>query len=188
MFSRQARIITLLVIDVIFFFIEISVGYAVKSLALVADSFHMLNDVLSLLVALYAIKLATSPSTSKNSYGWQRAEILGALINGVFLLALCFSIFLDAIERFVNISEVSNPKLVIIVGSLGLASNIIGLFLFHGEFARRHSSIRTSRILNGLTSFLDSSGRARTLARRWSLTFTRRRRRRRRCHRIDFFH
>jgi zinc transporter 1 len=62
---------------------------------------------------------------------WQRAETLGALINGVFLVALCLSIFLEAIQRFVEPQEVSHPKLVLIVGCFGLASNIIGLFLFH---------------------------------------------------------
>jgi zinc transporter 1 len=130
--SRSARITLLLVIDIVFFFVELIVGYAVGSLALVADSFHMLNDVMSLIVALYAIKLTAQSSTdSRYSYGWHRAEILAALINGVFLLALCFSIFLEAIERFFNTSEISNPKLVVIVGSLGLASNIVGLFLFH---------------------------------------------------------
>jgi zinc transporter 1 len=65
------------------------------------------------------------------TYGWQRAETLGALINGVFLVALCLSIFLEAIQRFVEPQEVSHPKLVLIVGCFGLASNIIGLFLFH---------------------------------------------------------
>ncbi|KAG8678768.1 zinc ion transporter Zhf1, partial [Ceratobasidium sp. 395] len=54
--SRPARIKILLAIDSAFFFVELIVGYAVGSLALVADSFHMLNDVLSLVVALYAIK------------------------------------------------------------------------------------------------------------------------------------
>lgn len=129
--SRQGRIITLLVIDTAFFFLELIVGYSVGSLALVADSFHMLNDVLSLIVALYTIRLATSPSSNKNSYGWQRAEILGALINGVFLVALCFSIALEAVGRLVTPPEISNPKLIVVVGSLGLASNIVGLFLFH---------------------------------------------------------
>ena len=56
---------------------------------------------------------------------------MGALINGVFLVALCLSIFLEAIQRFVEPQEVSHPKLVLVVGSFGLASNIIGLFLFH---------------------------------------------------------
>ncbi|KAF4605285.1 hypothetical protein EYR40_004069 [Pleurotus pulmonarius] len=137
--SRSARITLLLIIDVIFFWVELIVGYAVGSLALVADSFHMLNDVMSLVVALYAIKLTAQGSTdSRYSYGWHRAEILAALINGVFLLALCFSISLEAIERFFSTPEISNPRLVVIVGSLGLASNIVGLFLFH-EHGHSHS-------------------------------------------------
>jgi len=107
-------------------------GYSVHSLALVADSFHMLNDVLSLCVGLWAVKVAHQKSSSKiYTYGWQRAETLGALVNGVFLVALCLSIFLDAIQRFVEPQAVSNPKLVLIVGCCGLVSNFIGLFLFH---------------------------------------------------------
>ena len=52
-------------------------------------------------------------------------------MNGVFLVALCLSIFLEAIQRFVEPQEVSQPKLVLIVGCFGLASNILGLALFH---------------------------------------------------------
>ncbi|KAK7025010.1 cation efflux protein [Favolaschia claudopus] len=136
--SRTSKIKILLAIDVVFFFVEIISGYAVGSLALVADSFHMLNDVMSLIVALYAIKLTTQSATdSRYSYGWHRAEILAALINGVFLLALCFSIALEAMERFFSTPEISNPKLVIIVGSFGLASNLLGLLLFH-EHSHSH--------------------------------------------------
>ncbi|OCL03551.1 cation efflux protein [Glonium stellatum] len=130
--SKSTRIMILLGIDSAFFFLELVVGYAVHSLALVADSFHMLNDVLSLCVGLWAVKVANERTNSKMyTYGWQRAETLGALINGVFLVALCLSIFLEAIQRFVEPQEVSHPKLVLIVGCFGLASNIIGLFLFH---------------------------------------------------------
>nr|OQO10914.1 hypothetical protein B0A51_18208 [Rachicladosporium sp. CCFEE 5018] len=130
--SKSTRIIILLAIDSLFFLLEITVGYAVHSLALVADSFHMLNDVLSLCVGLWAVKVANSKTSSKMyTYGWQRAETLGALVNGVFLVALCVSIALEAIQRFVEPQVVSQPKLVLIVGCLGLASNILGLFLFH---------------------------------------------------------
>jgi len=52
-------------------------------------------------------------------------------VNGVFLVALCLSIFLEAIQRFVEPQAVSNPRLVLIVGCFGLLSNILGLFLFH---------------------------------------------------------
>ncbi|KAF2221928.1 cation efflux protein [Elsinoe ampelina] len=130
--SKSTRISILLAIDSVFFLIELVTGYAVHSLALVADSFHMLNDVLSLLVGLWAVKVAQEKTSSKMyTYGWQRAETLGALVNGVFLVALCLSIFLEAIQRFVEPQEVSQPVLVLVVGCLGLASNIVGLFLFH---------------------------------------------------------
>lgn len=130
--SKSTRIQILLGIDAAFFLLELVSGYAVHSLALVADSFHMLNDVLSLCVGLWAVKVAGQETSSKMyTYGWQRAETLGALINGVFLVALCLSIFLEAIQRFVEPQEVSHPKLVLIVGCFGLASNILGLFLFH---------------------------------------------------------
>lgn len=130
--SKSSRIIILLVIDSCFFVLELVTGYAVHSLALVADSFHMLNDVLSLCVGLWAVKMANKSSAPKMyTYGYQRAETLGALVNGVFLVALCVTIFLDAIQRFVEPQIVSNPMLVLIVGCLGLASNLVGLLLFH---------------------------------------------------------
>ncbi|RAK79073.1 cation diffusion facilitator family transporter [Aspergillus fijiensis CBS 313.89] len=130
--SKTNRILILLAIDSAFFLLELIAGYSVHSLALVADSFHMLNDVLSLLVGLWAVKVANRETNSKMyTYGWQRAETLGALVNGVFLVALCLSIFLEAIQRLVEPQEVKNPKFVCIVGCLGLLSNLIGLVLFH---------------------------------------------------------
>ncbi|CAG8018006.1 unnamed protein product [Penicillium nalgiovense] len=130
--SKTNRILILLVIDTAFFLLELITGYAVHSLALVADSFHMLNDVLSLCVGLWAVKVANRETTSNTyTYGWQRAETLGALVNGVFLVALCMSIFLEATQRLFEPQEVQNPRFVCIVGCFGLASNIIGLALFH---------------------------------------------------------
>ncbi|KAK7205562.1 cation efflux protein [Myxozyma melibiosi] len=99
----------------------------------------MLNDVFSLVVALWAVNVSKSRAASAEySYGWQRAEILGALVNGVFLLALCLTIFLEALQRFVEPQTITNPKLVFVVGMAGLFSNIVGLFLFH-EHGHSHS-------------------------------------------------
>jgi len=68
---------------------------------------------------------------------WLRAEILGAFFNAAFLIALCLSIILEAITRLLDPPEISNSKLILIVGSLGLASNLAGFFvlggLSHGE-------------------------------------------------------
>ncbi|KAI9486919.1 MAG: cation efflux protein [Benjaminiella poitrasii] len=128
----------MLVITGGFFLVEIVIGYYVNSLALIADSFHMLNDLISMCIALWAIKVAKRTQFDpKYTYGWQRAEIVGALVNGVFLLALCFTIMIDSIERFISPDPVTNPLMVLITASAGLVANLIGLVLFH-EHSHSH--------------------------------------------------
>lgn len=123
----------MLAIDAAFFVLELGVGLVVGSLALMADAFHMLNDIISLVVGLWAVKAAQKSSTDKYSFGWLRAEILGAFFNAVFLIALCLSIVLEAIQRLIDPPEISNPQLILIVGCLGLASNLAGFFVLGGH-------------------------------------------------------
>ena len=68
---------------------------------------------------------------SKNTFGWARAEVLGALVNAVFLVALCFSITVESIKRFIDVEVIHDPDKVLIVGFIGLLVNIIGLFLLY---------------------------------------------------------
>ena len=72
--------------------------------------------------------------SKRNTYGWVRAEILGALVNAVFLLALCFSILVEAIKRIVIVEDVEDPKLLLAVGIAGLVVNLIGLVIFGREW------------------------------------------------------
>lgn len=73
--SKSSRIIILLAIDSAFFLLELVVGYAVHSLALVADAFHMLNDVLSLCVGLWAVKVAQQKTSNKMyTYGVRKTS------------------------------------------------------------------------------------------------------------------
>ncbi|KAK0729299.1 cation efflux protein [Apiosordaria backusii] len=131
--SKSTRIKVMLVIDVMFFLLELIVGFAVGSLALMADAFHMLNDIISLLVGLWAVSVAQKATTDRFSYGWVRAEILGAFFNAVFLIALCVSIVLEAVARFVDPPPISNPQLILIVGCMGLASNLVGFVVLGGH-------------------------------------------------------
>ncbi|KAF5888273.1 zinc transporter 1-like isoform X1, partial [Clarias magur] len=122
-----------------FFVVEVVVSRLTASLAMLSDSFHMLSDVMALIVALVAVRFAErTQSTNKNTFGWIRAEVMGALVNAVFLTALCFTIVLEAIERFTEPHEIENPIVVIAVGAAGLVVNLLGLCLFHGH-AHSHS-------------------------------------------------
>lgn len=62
-----------------------------------------------------------------------RAEILGAFFNAVFLIALCVSIVLEALTRFVDPPEIKNPRLILIVGCAGLFSNLLGFVVLGGH-------------------------------------------------------
>lgn len=123
----------MLAIDIAFFLVELISGFMVHSLALMADAFHMLNDIISLIIGLWAVNVAKKETTDKYSYGFVRAEILGAFFNAVFLIALCVSIILEALTRFIEPQEVTNPKLILIVGCCGLASNLVGFLVLGGH-------------------------------------------------------
>ncbi|KAL5335143.1 cation efflux protein [Aspergillus crustosus] len=130
--SRSHRLIAATVISAAFFLAEISVGFYTHSLALVADAFHYLNDLVGFIVALVALKVSkTDHAPQELSFGWQRAQILGAFFNGSLLFALGISIFLQSVERFITLHHVENPKLMFIIGSIGLGLNIICVTFLH---------------------------------------------------------
>ncbi|KFY67430.1 hypothetical protein V496_01621 [Pseudogymnoascus sp. VKM F-4515 (FW-2607)] len=130
--SRSQRLMIIIGISFSFFAAEISVGFYTHSLALVADAFHYMNDLVGFIVALVAIRISQRDKTPKElSFGWQRAQLLGAFFNGVFLLALGVSIFLQSIERFVSLQKVQNPMLILIMGCVGLVLNIISVLFLH---------------------------------------------------------
>ncbi|KAL1966194.1 hypothetical protein VTN77DRAFT_4746 [Rasamsonia byssochlamydoides] len=130
--SRTRRLWIVICVSTTFFLVEISAGFYTRSLALVADAFHYLNDLIGFIVALVALRISSKKdSPPELSFGWQRAQLLGAFFNGVFLLALGVSILLQSIERFVSLQRVENPKLVFIVGCIGLGLNLISATFLH---------------------------------------------------------
>uniref|UniRef100_A0A8C4X3E6 Solute carrier family 30 member 10 n=1 Tax=Erpetoichthys calabaricus TaxID=27687 RepID=A0A8C4X3E6_ERPCA len=90
-----------------------------NSIALVSDSFNMLSDLISLCVGISALRLARF-----------QPLVLGAPEQRRLLTALCFTIFVQALMRLVEPQKISEPELVLIVGALGLAINIVGLIIF----------------------------------------------------------
>jgi cobalt-zinc-cadmium efflux system protein len=108
------------------------VGAALSgSLALLADAGHMLTDAAGIALALAAAGLAARPPSARRTFGWQRAEIIAAALNGLLLLGVAGYVLVEAIGRLRAPSEVEGP-LVIFVASLGLIANLIALLLLHG--------------------------------------------------------
>ena len=105
-----------------FFIIELVGGIVTRSLALQTDALHMLNDALALGFALIAARVALRPITARKTYGYYRAEILAAFLNGIFLWALVVFIFYEALHRIQQPPEVKSLEMLIIA-FLGLIAN-----------------------------------------------------------------
>lgn len=160
--DKFVRVKILIVLTILMFIAEICIGFFTRSMALVTDSFHMLSDVMALLIANYTMKLAKQEKPSvQHTFGWQRAETIGALINSTFLLALCFTIVVSAIQRFIEPIPIREPLIVLIVGCAGLLVNCIGLFLFHDhENSHSHDHHSQHSKLNMKAVFLHVLGDA----------------------------
>ncbi|XP_043551720.1 zinc transporter 10-like isoform X3 [Chiloscyllium plagiosum] len=137
---RNCRLLFMLVITAGFFVVELVVGHMGNSLALVSDSFNMLSDLISLVIGLLAATLGKITRHPRNTYGFARAEVVGALANAVFLTALTFTILVEAIIRLIRPQRIDDVELVLMVGALGLAVNIIGLILFQDCCFKRQVS------------------------------------------------
>uniref|UniRef100_A0A3P8Z0A9 Uncharacterized protein n=1 Tax=Esox lucius TaxID=8010 RepID=A0A3P8Z0A9_ESOLU len=138
--QNRLRLLCMLSMTSAFFIVEVAVSRVTASLSMLSDSFHMLSDVITLVVALIAMRFSeTTQATNTNTFGWVRAEVMGALVNTVFLAALCFSIIVEAIERFTTPHEIESLQVVVGVGSMGIFVNLLGLLFFHRHAGHGHS-------------------------------------------------
>jgi cobalt-zinc-cadmium efflux system protein len=100
------------------------------SLALLADAAHMFTDASALVIALIASSVAARPADERNTYGYQRAEVFGALINAVILLALCAWIVVEAVQRLMGDQHVEVAGgLMFTVAAVGLVANAVSMWL-----------------------------------------------------------
>jgi cobalt-zinc-cadmium efflux system protein len=112
-----------LVINAAFLVVEVVGGFAFHSLALLADAAHMFTDVAALAIALVALTLTSRPSTARLTFGLERAEVLGALVNGLTLLAASGWIVFEALHRMGSPSDVQGGG-VLVVASVGIVINV----------------------------------------------------------------
>ncbi|HET6643021.1 MAG TPA: cation diffusion facilitator family transporter [Gaiellaceae bacterium] len=123
--ARNRRVLAVVLgLTLAFTGVEIVGGLLTGSLALLADAVHMLSDNLALALALFAVWLAGRPSTPERSFGYQRAEILAALANGVILVVLAIWIFIAAWGRLMDPPDVLAGWMAV-VAVIGLAVNLV---------------------------------------------------------------
>ncbi|MET0724905.1 MAG: cation diffusion facilitator family transporter [Leifsonia sp.] len=131
--SNRSRLLIVLGIVAVVLVVEVAGAFLSGSLALLADAGHMLSDLTGLVVAVIAATVAARPPSERQTYGYQRAEVFGALANGLILVGVAVFVTVEAVGRLMNQEDVSvatTPMLVVAV--IGLLANVVAFFVLRG--------------------------------------------------------
>jgi len=126
--SDRRYLLIALALLVAFMLGEVIAAVISGSLALLSDAGHMLADVGALAGALWAIRLAARPPSGAWTFGWKRAEILSAAVNGITLLVVSGIVAVEAITRLIHPPRVDGG-LVVVVATVGIAVNITAAWM-----------------------------------------------------------
>jgi len=128
--ANKRRLAWALALAASYMLAELVGGWIANSLALLADAGHMFLDVGALALSFFAMWMADRPAPAQRTYGYYRAEILAALVNGATLIAVSIYILIEAVQRLREPPEVQGALMTgIAVG--GLLVNLAGLWLLH---------------------------------------------------------
>lgn len=139
----------------VYMIVEFVGGWLANSLALIADAGHMLTDVGSLGLAVFAAWFAQHPATLTKTYGYYRIEILAAFLNSMLLIFISGFVLYEAFERLYHPEPVQGA-LMLWVAAGGLLVNIVAAFLLHRN-AHDNMNVRAA-FLHVLSDMLGSIG------------------------------
>lgn len=153
--NSRRRLVIALFLTAGYMVVEAVGGYLFNSLALLADSGHMLSDVMALGLSWLALQIGQRSPTDRHTFGFKRTEILAALMNGVALWAIVGLLFYEAVRRFFQPPPVEGTGMLI-VASAGLAVNFLIAALLYR--ARRENLNIRSAFIHVIADALGSAG------------------------------
>ena len=126
--EQRGRLAVVLGITLTILAVEVVGGVLAHSLVLIADAGHMATDAAGIGLSLLAVWFAGRPMSDARTFGYQRAEILAAVINAVLLFGVGVFILVEAARRLAH-PEVATPGLMVVFGVIALAGNTVSLSL-----------------------------------------------------------
>jgi zinc transporter 1 len=132
-FSTEGRLRTAIALNLAYTLAELWAYYAFDSLAMLADGFHNLSDVASIVIAWYIERLKRSSRRGQYTFGPARAEVLGGVLNGAILVSLSVYIVCDALPRLFHPPVIGATLPFIAVAAAGVPVNLVSACMFIGS-------------------------------------------------------
>lgn len=153
--ASSGRLLLAVGLNLLLTVVELVGGILSGSLALLADALHNFGDCGSLLVALIARRWSRKRADRQRTFGYARAEVVGAVINLTALILIAFYLVIEAIQRVLSPQEIHGP-LVIAIAAVALAVDVGTVLLL---WAARGSSVNLrAAVLHNLSDALASVG------------------------------
>ena len=154
--GRHRRVLAgAVAVSAVIFVVQIVGAQVTGSLALLADAGHVLADAGGVALALGASLLAARPASGRRTFGWARAEILAATVNGVVLCGIGVYVFVEGVRRLVEPADVEAGGMAVF-GAIGLVGNLVGVALLYR--ARNDSLNMRGAFLEVATDSATSAG------------------------------
>ncbi|XP_014364946.2 zinc transporter 2 isoform X1 [Papilio machaon] len=148
----RRKLIIASILCVIFMIGEIVGGYISNSLAIATDAAHLLTDFASFMISLFSLWVASRPATRKMSFGWYRAEVIGALTSVLLIWVVTGVLVYMAVQRVIYNTFEIDATVMLITSAVGVAVNLVmGLTLHqhgHSHGGHGHSHGGTNPVLN----------------------------------------
>lgn len=132
--NRKAlrKLVWVILITFVFVFVEIAGGLMSNSIAILSDAAHLTSDALGIAISIVALKIAENKSNDHNTFGYHRAEVLGALVSILFIWAVTIWLMIEATRRLWNPKEIDS-ELMLIVSGICLVFNLIQMSILHSK-------------------------------------------------------
>jgi cobalt-zinc-cadmium efflux system protein len=149
--TSDRRLVLALALNLLLTVVEVIAGLLSGSLALVADAVHNLSDCGSFVIALVARRIGRWPSDDLRTFGYRRAEIIGALINLTILIVISLFLIYEAIERYFYPRPIDG-WIVVGVAAIALAVNAATTVVLYA-MSRHNLNVRAAYLHNMADSF-----------------------------------
>lgn len=123
--GRTFRLVFMCVVSILLFVMELAIAHIGNSLSLASDAFAVLSHLLSMIIGLFGLRASSITSHRKSTFGFLRADVVGAFGNSIFAVALMFSILVEAIKRYISPQKTEAALLVLAAGIIGLFFNVL---------------------------------------------------------------
>jgi len=165
----RRKLIIASILCVIFMVAEIIGGYISNSLAIASDAAHLLTDFASFMISLFSLYMANRPKTKQMSFGWYRAEVIGALTSVLLIWVVTGVLVYIAVQRIMYKHFEIEASIMLITSGIGVVVNIIMGFSLHshghshggGDHSHKHGkeniNVRAA-FIHVVGDFLQSAG------------------------------